>query len=86
MSRGSGVLYQLASKGVEDNHLYSFSNIVPFKAVYKKHTSFSIMQHMIPFNSNINFGSNCSVNIPRLGDLIGNMVIDLAFDEYMSKI
>lgn len=72
MSRGSGVLYQLASKGVEDNHLYSFSNIVPFKAIYKKHTSFSIMQHMIPFNSNINFGSNCSVNIPRLGDLIGN--------------
>ena len=72
MSRGSGVLYQLASKGVEDNNLYSFSNIVPFKAIYRKHTSFSIMQHMIPFNSNINFGSNCSVKIPRLGDLIGN--------------
>ena len=74
MSRGSGALFQLASKGVEDNNLYSFTKLVPFKAVYNKHTSFSIMQHKIPFNSNINFGSNCSIDIPNLGDLIGNKI------------
>ena len=72
MPGGSGAIFQLAARGKEDLNLYSLKDPTPFKAVYKKYSHFSIQDHLIPFNTNINFGQICKVTIPNLGDLVGN--------------
>ena len=72
MPGGSGAIFQLAARGKEDLNLYSLKDPTPFKVVYKKYSHFSIQDHYIPFNTNINFGQICKISIPNLGDLVGN--------------
>ena len=80
MPGGSGAMFQLAAKGKEDLNIYSLKDPTPFKAVYKKYSHFSMQDHYIPFNTNINFGQICKVTIPNLGDLIGNnLFINIKF-------
>jgi hypothetical protein len=80
MPGGSGAMFQLAARGKEDLNIYSLKDPTPFKAVYKKYSHFSMQDHYIPFNTNINFGQICKVTIPNLGDLIGNnLFINIKF-------
>ena len=80
MPGGSGAIFQLAARGKEDLNLYSLKDPTPFKAVYKKYSHFSLQDHLIPFNTNINFGQICKVTIPNLGDLVGNnLFINIKF-------
>ena len=80
MPGGSGAIFQLAARGKEDLNLYSLKDPTPFKAVYKKYSHFSLQDHLIPFNTNINFGQICKVTIPNLGDLVGNnLFINIRF-------
>ena len=82
MPGGSGAIFQLAAKGKEDLNLYSLKDPTPFKVVYKKYSHFSMQDHYIPFNTNINFGQICKVFIPNLGDLVGNnLFINVKFPQ-----
>ena len=73
-------MFQLAAKGKEDKNIYSQKDMTPFKAVYKKYSHFSMQDHYIPFNTNINFGQICKCTVPNLGDLVGNnLFINIKF-------
>ena len=74
MPGGSGAMFQLAVKGKEDINIYGTKDLTPFTSVYKKYSHFSMQDHNIPFNSTVNFGKNCNITIPNLGDLIGNTI------------
>ena len=72
-----GTIVQLRGKGAEDIHLTTEPEITFFKAVYKKHTNFSMENIEAPFNTKPKFGSTCFVRLLREGDLISKVYLQL---------
>ena len=68
-----GGLMQLVSYGAQDIYLTGNPTITFFKTIYKRHTNFAIEPIEIPIIGQENFGSELSVNIPKLGDLVTKM-------------
>ena len=60
-----GTIVQLRGKGAEDIHLTTKPEITFFKAVYKKHTNFSMENIEAIFNTPAKFGSTCFVKLLR---------------------
>lgn len=71
----SGALLDLTAKNVQDSILIANPHITFFKKNHKRHTKFSKVEHNINFNSNLNFGSSTELVIPKLGDLIRNLIL-----------
>jgi hypothetical protein len=71
-----GGLVQLAAYGSQDVYLSSNPQITFFKAVYQRHTNFSMESIVQLVDGNINFGGNITVTVARNGDLLGNIVIE----------
>jgi hypothetical protein len=72
-----GGLVQLAAYGSQDVYLTTNPQITFFKAVYKRHTNFSMESIVQLIDGNIAFGGNITVVISRNGDLLGNIVLQV---------
>ena len=69
---GGGIL-QVVAIGAQDTYLTGNPQITFFKAVYRRHTNFSIESVKQTLNGTANFGQEINCTIQRNGDLIGRV-------------
>lgn len=74
-----GGLLQLIAKGVEDLPLIGKPEITPFKKIYRKTGLFSIMDSEVILD-NISFEKIKQSKIPKLGDLISKVYLELSIE------
>ena len=73
-----GGLIQLTSLGKQDNYLISNPQYSFFKAVYRRHTNFSIESIEQTFNTNVGIGStNLVSKLSNNGDLVYHIWLDV---------
>jgi hypothetical protein len=77
----SGGLLQLVSTGRQDIYLSGNPQTTFFKQVYRRHTNFSIETQRIPFDTAVEFGKLITSTVPRNGDLIGQMYLEIELPE-----
>ena len=65
-----GGLMQLVAYGAQDIYLTGNPQITYFKAVYRRHTNFSMEDIKQTFTGSVDFGKNPSATVSRNGDLI----------------
>ncbi len=76
MTQGGGLL-QLVAQGKQDVFLTGNPQITWFKMVYRRYTNFSIEQQIINFDNQADFGRRISCLIPRKGDLLGALWLEV---------
>ena len=76
MTQGGGLL-QLVAQGKQDVYLTGNPQVTWFKMVYRRYTNFSIESLAIPFDSQPDFGRRITVLIPRKGDLLGRLMLEI---------
>lgn len=76
MSKSGGLL-QLVSVGRQDIYLSGNPQTTFFKQVYRRYTNFSIETQRIAFETAVDFGKLTSLSIPRSGDLLNQMVLEI---------
>jgi hypothetical protein len=76
MSRSGGLL-QLVSTGRQDIYLSGNPQTTFFKQVYRRYTNFSIETQRIPFDTAVDFSKLVTTTIPRSGDLLSQMVLEI---------
>jgi len=87
-----GGLMQLAADGSENAYLMGNPQITFFKVVHKHHTNFSIESVKIPFDGVHNLSeistspTTISVKIPRVGDLLSNILLRVELPNIISSI
>ena len=72
-----GGLMQLVAYGAQDVYLTSDPQITFFKAIYRRHTNFSIESIAQVFNGTAGFGRKATVTVSRNGDLITNAYLEV---------
>jgi len=77
MTQGGGLL-QLVAQGKQDVFLTGNPQVTWFKMVYRRYTNFSIEQQIIPLDSQADFGRRVTVLLPRKGDLLGALWLEIA--------
>jgi hypothetical protein len=68
---------QLVAYGAQDVYLTGDPEITFFKAIYRRHTNFSVESIAQVFNGNAGFGRKATVTVSRNGDLITNAVLEV---------
>lgn len=76
MPAGGGLL-QLVATGKQDAFLTGNPQISFFKMVHRRHTSFSVESQPMYFDGTPNFGQRISCLVPRRGDLLGKMYLEV---------
>jgi hypothetical protein len=76
MTAGGGLL-QLVATGKEDLFLTGNPQISFFKMVFRRHTNFAIESQPMYFDGTPNFGQRITCVIPRRGDLLGRVYLDV---------
>jgi hypothetical protein len=76
----AGIL-QLELYGAQDIYLTGNPQITFFKSVYKRYTNFSIESIQHNFNKVPTFGDKVTVKIPKNGDMLYNMEIQVTIPE-----
>lgn len=76
MPAGGGLL-QLVAQGKQDVFLTGNPQISFFKMVYRRHTNFAIESQPMYFDGTPNFGQRITCLIPRRGDLLGRVYLDV---------
>jgi hypothetical protein len=76
MTQGGGLL-QLVAQGKQDVFLTGNPQVTWFKMVYRRYTNFSMEQQVIPFDNQPDFGRKVTVVIPRKGDLLGALWLEV---------
>lgn len=74
-----GTFIQLAALGPQDAFLYSRpGGLFPFKQCWKRPTNFALDQKEFRFPNSFVFGSSTNtLDVPRDGDFLGNMVLEI---------
>lgn len=72
-----GGLLQLVATGRQDIYLSGNPQTTFFKQVYRRHTNFSIESCRIDFDGAADFGKVVVVTIPRKGDLLNTLVLEI---------
>jgi hypothetical protein len=72
-----GALLQLVAMGKQDVFLTGNPQISFYKMVYRRFTNFSVESCRMYFDGTPNFGQRITCLIPRFGDLLGNIFLDL---------
>ena len=72
-----GGLMQLVAYGAQDVYLTGDPEITFFKAIYRRHTNFSVESIAQVFNGTTGFGRKATVTVSRNGDLITNTVLEV---------
>jgi hypothetical protein len=76
MPAGGGLL-QLVAVGKQDLFLTGNPQISFFKMVYRRHTNFATEAQPMYFDGTPNFGQRVTCLIPRRGDLLGRVYLDV---------
>ena len=74
---GNGGLLQLVAVGKQDIFLTGNPEITWFKMVYRRYTNFAIESQVMYFDGDPDFGKRLSCLVPRRGDLLGPMVLEV---------
>jgi Major capsid protein N-terminus/Large eukaryotic DNA virus major capsid protein len=80
MPAGGGLL-QLVAEGKQDVFLTGNPQITWFKMVYRRYTNFAIESQAIFFDGDPDFGKRLTCTIPRRGDLLGPLMIEVTLPE-----
>jgi hypothetical protein len=80
MTLGAGLL-QLVAVGKQDVFLTGNPQITWFKMVYRRYTNFAIESQSIPFDGDPDFGKRLTCTIPRRGDLLGPLMLEIVLPE-----
>ncbi len=73
----AGGLLQISSYGASDLFLTGTPEITFFKVVYRRHTNFAVDSIRVPFDNITGFGKESSVVIPKTGDLIHKIYLEV---------
>jgi len=73
----SGALVELVSKGVQDAYLTGKPEVSFFRQTYKRHTNFAQKPVKLDFIGKCDKNQMVTLKIPRKGDLLGYIFIDL---------
>jgi hypothetical protein len=76
MTAGGGLL-QLVATGKQDAFLTGNPQLTFFRMVYRRHTNYAIESQPMYFDGTGNFGQRVSCLIPRRGDLLGRIYLDV---------
>jgi len=76
MTQGGGLL-QLVAQGKQDVFLTGNPQVTWFKMVYRRYTNFSIESQIIQFDNQADFGRRITCVIPKKGDLIGPLMLEI---------
>lgn len=76
MPAGGGLL-QLVAQGKQDLFLTGNPQMSFFKLVYRRHTNFAVESQPMYFDGTPNFGQRITCLIPRRGDLLGSIYLDI---------
>jgi hypothetical protein len=80
MPAGGGIL-QLAAVGKQDAFLTGNPQISFYKMVYRRHTNFATESQPMYFDGTPNFGQRITCLIPRRGDLLGRVYLDVVLPQ-----
>ena len=80
MPAGGGLL-QLVATGKQDNFLTGNPQISFFKMVYRRHTNFAVESQPMYFDGTPNFGQRITCLVPRRGDLLGRIYLDVTLPQ-----
>ena len=80
MSKGGGLL-QLVATGRQDVYLTGNPQTTFFKQVYRRHTNFSIECIRIPFETGVEFNKLITTTIPRNGDLLTQLMLEISLPQ-----
>lgn len=72
---------ELVAKGAQDLPLIGNPQMTYFKQVFKRHTNFSRNSIRVALDGGTQFGTKLTCKIPRSGDLLYNLVLELDFPE-----
>lgn len=73
----SGGLLQLVAQGRQDIYLSGNPQTTFFKQVYRRYTNFSMETQYIPFDTAADFNKLISVTVPRNGDLLSQLYLEI---------
>jgi hypothetical protein len=76
MTAGGGLL-QLVATGKQDAFLTGNPQITFFRMVYRRHANYAIESQSMFFDGSANFGQRVTCLIPRRGDLLGRVYLDI---------
>jgi hypothetical protein len=85
MPAGGGLL-QLVATGKQDVFLTGNPQISFFKMVYRRHTNFAVESQAMYFDGTPNFGQRITCLIPRRGDLLGKIYLDVTLPRLTDAI
>ena len=80
MPAGGGLL-QLVAVGKQDAFLTGNPQISFFKMMYRRHTNFATESQPMYFDGTPNFGQRITCLIPRRGDLLGRVYLDVVLPQ-----
>jgi hypothetical protein len=76
-----GGLLQLVAVGKQDAFLTGNPQISFYKMVYRRHTNFAVESKPMYFDGTPNFGQRITCLIPRKGDLLGRVYLDVVLPQ-----
>ena len=82
---GGGILQLVMTGEMDTKWLTGNPQISFFKQVYKKHTNFSIETKLVYFDSDLEFGRKTSITIPKKGDLISNIYLEIVLPPLINR-
>jgi hypothetical protein len=85
MPAGGGLL-QLVATGKQDVFLTGNPQISFFKMVYRRHTNFATECQPMYFDGTPNFGQRITCLIPRRGDLLGKVYLDVTLPRLTNSL
>lgn len=74
---GQGGLLQLVARGKQDVFLTGNPQMSWFRTVYRRYTNFAIESMPMYFDGDPDFGKTLSCLIPRRGDLLGPLILEI---------
>ncbi|NBY39852.1 MAG: hypothetical protein EBQ66_02845, partial [Flavobacteriia bacterium] len=74
-------MLQLVATGRQDVYLSGNPQTTFFKQVYRRYTNFSIETQRIPFDTAAEFGKLITTTIPRNGDLLSQLYLEVELPE-----
>jgi hypothetical protein len=85
MTQGGGLL-QLVATGRQDVFLTGNPQVTWFKMVYRRYTNFSIESQIIQFDNQPDFGRRISCLLPRKGDLLGPLWLEISLPAIFDSV
>lgn len=75
---------ELVAYGAQDVYLSGNPQVTFFKQLYKRHTNFAMQSVEAGFNGSVGFGKRVSLVVPRVGDLMGRVYLQVTLPSFTS--